>query len=674
MIAGIDEKKLKRAFLDEVEEILEHLDQALLELEKQPDNTELLNEVFRFIHSLKSEAAMLGFTSLSGLAHKIEDVFDKLRNREMSITQVLMDTILSATDQLHEIISVIEKGGRDDDFNVAEIVNLLKSACGETITLEVSKEDVDEPVRKRIEFEKRHEFSCFEKEQLIEAGERKEEFYRLTCRIDDECPMKYARAYLLHNNLEKIVNVVKAIPSMDLEQESDENYATIVFYITASCDEKEIYKAVEIDQVQKAELLKLDLSEYMLPGRKDTEQNGRAGTAALSLKRVERNSIRVGTKKLDELWSLVGELIINKSQLSKIAKIINSLNINPAMSETVEAAVDKLDKITDGIQQAMMETRMVPISVIFNKLPRLVRDLSKKLGKNVKLTITGEETEIDRSIVEQLSEPITHIIRNSLDHGIEFSDVRVAKSKPSEGTITVSASQEGGNIILQISDDGSGFDLKKIEEKALEKGLITNGDTAYDKIVRFIFLPGFSTKDEVTDLSGRGVGMDVVATKIKDELHGDVSLNTDPDKGSTVTITLPLTLTILNAVIIRSRDHLYAIPVNKTEETVEVLNTEIRYDNGRAMYNYRDEEVPVIYLDSLLGKRVSRGEENYGVIIRHGSMKGCLFVDMLVEELDIVIKPIDDILNSKHLFSGISVLGDGSIVYILDTSSILERL
>lgn len=671
-ISGIDENKLRHAFLDEVEEILEHLDQSLLELESQPDNMDLLNEAFRSIHSIKSESAVLGFSRLSNLAHKIEDVFDKLRNHELSITQLLMDIILNATDQIHEIVSVIAKGGKDDDFNTEEIVNKLKNIMGEVITRKIPRERLDEPLKKQIEHEKQYEFNNFEIDQLKEGRDRKEIFFRLTCTINNDSPMKYARAYLLYNNLEQIVNVIKTIPSMEAESESDEEYAKIVFYITHAGEEKEIYSAVEVDEVEQVELIKLDYSEYLDEKAKIKDTSRSA--VSMDLKRVERNSIRVETKKLDELWRLVGELIINKSQISKISNAVLGVNNVSNMAETVETAVDNLDKITEGIQQAMMETRMVPISVIFNKLPRLVRDLAKKLDKKVKLKITGEETEIDRSIVEQLSEPITHIIRNSLDHGIEFPDERVKKAKPAEGTVMVSASQEGGNIILQISDDGRGFDLAKIKERAIAKGIITAQNATNEKIMRCIFLPGFSTKNEVTDLSGRGVGMDVVATKIKDELHGDVLLHTEKGKGSTVIITLPLTLTILNAVIVKTKDHFYAIPVSKTEETVEVLNTEIRYDNDRTLYNYREEEVPVIYLDALLGKRINKSEENYGVIIRHGSLKGCLIVDRLVEEVDIVIKPIDDMLNTEHLFSGISVLGDGSIVYILDTSAVLESL
>jgi len=671
-ISGIDENKLRHAFLDEVEEILEHLDQSLLELENKPENKELLNEAFRAIHSIKSESAVLGFSRLSNLAHKIEDVFDKLRNGELRITQLLMDTILNAADQIHEIISVIAKGGRDDDFNTEEIINKLKNIEGEIITRNIQEKQLGEPLKKQIEHEKNYEFNRFELDLIKEGKERKENFYRLTCTINNDSPMKYARAYLLYNNLEQTVNVIKTIPPLAEEPESDEEYGKIIFYITYGRSEKVIYSAVEVDEVEQVELIKLDYSDF-LKHEKDTGDVGRRA-APVELKRIERNSIRVETKKLDELWRLVGELIINKSQISKIAETVVGISNVSNMAETVETAVDNLDKITEGIQQAMMETRMVPISVIFNKLPRLVRDLSKKLGKKVNIDVAGEETEIDRSIVEQLSEPITHIIRNSLDHGIEFSDERVKKGKPAEGTIKVSASQEGGNIILQISDDGGGFDLERIKEKAIEKGIIKDTDASYEKIVRCIFIPGFSTKDEVTDLSGRGVGMDVVATKIKDELHGDVSLHTGKNMGSTITITLPLTLTILNAVIIETAGNFYAIPVSKTEETVEVLNTEIRYDNNRSFYNYREEEVPVLYLDNLLGKRIKKNEENYGVIVRHGLLKGCLIVDRLVEEVDIVIKPIDDILNTKHLFSGISVLGDGSIVYILDTSAILESL
>ncbi len=672
---GVDRNKLRRAFIEESEEILEKLDEALLELENNTESGEIINEIFRLVHSLKSESAVVGFNTLSELAHTMEDVFDRIRSGTLNLSQEKVDVILGAVDLMHEMVSAISKGGRDSDFNIREIVDSLKLISGETIRGKYSVKTIDRERTEEINFEKLWEFSEFEVLELKEAKERGERFYRLTAVVDPDSPMKYARAFLVYTNLEQVVNVIKTIPPFDEVVEEDEKYSKFVIYLTTEGSEEDIYRATEVDQIQKVELIELDYDDYLKIERKGSETREDLKSDRRVFKKIERNSIRVETKKLDELWRLVGELVIVKSRIVKLLQSVGKTSL-AAIEEgnNIENVIDTFDKVSDGIQQAMMETRMVPIAVIFNKLPRLVRDLSRKLGKKVRLEVSGEDTEIDRSIVEALSEPITHIIRNSLDHGIEFPEERVGKGKNEEGVIRISAFQEGGNVVLQIADDGRGFDVDKIRERALSKHLITDGNISDDEVLQVVFTPGFSTKDEVTELSGRGVGMDVVATKVKEDLRGEVLLQTTKGEGTSITIVLPLTLTILNAVVVRCREHFYAIPVRKTEETLEIVNTELFYREGKTFYNYRGKEIPVIYLAEILGKSSSRGEESYGVVISHGERMGCLIVDQLMEEEDLVIKPIDDVINSDDTFSGISILGDGKIVYILDTSNILKTV
>ncbi len=670
-VSGIDSNKLRRAFIEEAEELLEKLDSDLLELENNPEDKDLINEIFRVMHSLKSESAVVGFSSLSNLAHKLEDVFEKLRSGEMSLEQSKMDLILGAVDAVHEMIASIAKGGHGEEIDITEILDELKLLCGETVTSRLESKTLGETKKKQIAIEKIWEFSEFELNQLKEAMERNERFYRLTCTVDPESPMKYARAFLVFTNLEQVVNVIKTIPPFDREVEEDDSYGELVVYLTTSGDDRDIYRATEVDEIQKVELIKLSYDDFLKGGDVKREIRETAEKKAKP-RRIEKSSIRIETRKIDELWRLVGELVINKSQIEKLMKNVLSNGMAGELGEYIESAIDSLDKISEGIQQAIMETRMVPIAVIFNKLPRLVRDLSRKLGKQVKLEVSGEETEIDRSIVEALSEPITHLIRNALDHGIEYPEERIARGKAVEGIIKVSAYQEGGNIILQIEDDGKGFDTERIREVAMAKGMIGEEEISENELLKVVFNPGFSTKEEITELSGRGVGMDVVANKIKEQLKGDVNLHTVKGRGTRITIMLPLTLTILQAVIVESGGKYYAIPVRRTEETVEIVNTELIYEAEKTLYNYRGKNIPVIYFDKLLGKRAGKSEDNYGVIISHGNRIACLIVDRLIEEQDIVIKPIDDILNENHIFSGVSILGDGKIVYILDTSTILE--
>ncbi|MBE3132950.1 MAG: chemotaxis protein CheW, partial [Acidobacteria bacterium] len=295
---------------------------------------------------------------------------------------------------------------------------------------------------------------------------------------------------------------------------------------------------------------------------------------------------------------------------------------------------------------------------------------SRKLGKSIELAISGEGTEIDRGIVEALSDPLTHIIRNSIDHGIESPDERVRQGKPARGRVSIDARQQGGNIVIELADDGRGIDTARIREKAVADGMPAAATMGESALLELVFLPGFSTREAVTDLSGRGVGMDVVATRVRGELKGDVALTTEKGRGTRVTLLLPLTLTIVNSLLVRGDGQLYAIPLTDIDSTVKVLNTEIRGENGREAWVYQGDEIPLHRLGVLFGRGRRRAEEHFAVILRHGDARGCLVVDELIEEQEIVIKPVDDLLNDRRLFSGVSLLEDGRLVFILDTSFI----
>ena len=338
--------------------------------------------------------------------------------------------------------------------------------------------------------------------------------------------------------------------------------------------------------------------------------------------------------------------------------------------EELVESFDSLDKISSGMQQAMMDTRMIPISVIFNKFPRLVRDPSRKLGKPVDLVLSGEDTEIDRSIVEALSDPLTHVIRNSLDHGIEYPEERVRRGKKEKGRVSVSARRQGGNIVIELEDDGRGMDAEGIRRKAVGMGM--NGAEGFTEaqLLDLVFLPGFSTKEVVTDLSGRGVGMDVVATRIRGDLKGDVVLRTERDRGTRVTLFLPLTLTIVNALLVRGDAQLYALPLTDVDSTAKLISTEIRGEEGRESALWMEEEIPVFSLGGLFGNSRRRADEYFAAVLRHGDRRAYLVVDELIEEREVVIKPVDDLLNSQKIFSGVSVLENGKLVFILDTSFI----
>jgi two-component system chemotaxis sensor kinase CheA len=390
--------------------------------------------------------------------------------------------------------------------------------------------------------------------------------------------------------------------------------------------------------------------------------------------------VRVDTAKLDDLWQLVGELVTCKARFGQLTG-----GLAAEMQQDVEKISDSLERVTGRMQQAVMETRMVPIAVLFNKFPRLVRDLSRKLGKEVELAVSGGETEIDRSLVEAVSDPLTHLIRNSLDHGIETVEERIARGKPAAGRIGISAQQRGGKIVIEVADDGRGLDLDRIRQVAQAAPETTDAE-----LINFIFQPGFSTRQSVSELSGRGVGLDVVATRVKENLRGEVLIANLPGRGLTVTILLPLTLTILHSLLVASAGQHYAIPIRDIDETVHVEPTALRPTRVGEQMALGEEEIPAIRLDRLvaaapeglpgepgaapleLPRAPGEGGYLHGVVARSKGQRYCLLVDELVEELDLVIKPLAEVLNSHRLFSGVSVLGDGRIVFILDTSRIVE--
>ncbi len=669
---GIDENKLKRAFLEEADELVQKLNESLLKLETDRDNRELVNEVFRLIHSLKSEAALLGYSVLSELAHRMEDVLGLARDGAVDLDKQALDRVFAGADLIAGMLSAISRGGSDAQFDVQALMDGL----GASARVEESAVSAGEPTQE--EREKWMRFSAPELRQLSEARDRQEDFYRLTLRVDENETMKFPRAFLVFTALEQAANVVKTVPPMSGDV-ADALYGTTEIFLTArSTDEPRMRGTAAVDQIKSVELVRIPF-----PGPVTQKKGGEGGipqgptafpksVESGRKSAMEKTAIRVDTKKLDDLWRLIADLIQQKSRITRVNELISRGADTHAVREELGETFDSLDKISTNMQEAMMETRMIPISVIFNKFPRLVRDLSRKLGKSVELAVSGEDTEIDRGIVEAISDPLTHIIRNSLDHGIEIPEERVKHGKPEKGKVRISAYQQGRGIVIELEDDGKGIDVEKIRSKAAEIGV--HGVEQMDdiKVLDLIFMPGFSTKDDVTDLSGRGVGMDVVATRIKGELKGGVTVNTVPGEGTLITLVLPVTLTIMNALLVRADTLVYAIPIGSVESTEKILNTEIRGEEGKRSWNWQGGEIPLYYLGSLQDKGLRVMEEYFAVILSYGMDRGCLIVDELMEEREVVIKPIDDLLNYRRLFSGISVLEDGTPVFILDTSFVQE--
>jgi two-component system chemotaxis sensor kinase CheA len=669
-----DEHRLLRAFLEETEELLEKLNHCLLELEKDSANLELVHEIFRLTHSLKSESAMIGFANLSELAHRLEDVFERLRSGALLLGRELLDAVLGASDLIQEMVTRVARGEGDDGVDTrlmtAELSRLAGIAGGRAAPAPRGQAPAGEPL------------------------------------------MRHPRAYLVLSNLERVANVLKSSPELDKPpaEEDGEGYAEVQILFSSDLPEAELSRAYRLEDIAEAELARLDPAALGAGPREDgpRAEGGRAPSGESpppeasaprgDYERSARASVRVDTAKLDDLWQLVGELVTCKARFGKLTGGLAGGAAGPAGSAEmllgVEKITDSLEQVTGRMQQAVMETRMVPIAVLFNKFPRLVRDLSRKLGKDVELAMTGGETEIDRSLVEAVSDPLTHLIRNSLDHGIETVEQRIARGKPATGRISISAQQRGGKIVIEVVDDGRGLDLDRIRQVAQAAPETTDAE-----LINFIFQPGFSTRQSVSELSGRGVGLDVVATRVKESLRGEVLISNLPGRGLTVTILLPLTLTILHSLLVASAGQYYAIPIRDIDETVQVEPIALRPTRFGEQMALGEEEIPAIRLSRLLeappaspagepsaaatsaptareppplARAPGEGGYLHGVVARSKGQRYCLLVDELVEELDLVIKPLAEVLNRHRLFSGVSVLGDGRIVFILDTSRIVE--
>ncbi len=757
-----DEHRLLRAFLEETEELLEKLNRSLLALEKDSANLELVHEIFRLTHSLKSESALIGFTNLSELAHRLEDVFERLRSGALILGRELLDTVLGASDLIQEMVTRIAQGEGDGGVDTRALAAELARLAGRQPAIAAQQPAPTSPsgfapaavLRGRPPAAARSQpageagsgfLSEVEGLRAREAVECGELLYSLRFRTVGEPAMRYPRAYLVYSNLEKVANVLSSSPRLDLqEEEGEDGYAEVTILFSSDLPEAELAKAYRVEDIELLELARVeglpasgsregepDGLKPGAPGAQAPEETpraafepgsptslsgfapGLAGAKAGSAgfhpdrevgARGTRSSVRVDTSKLDDLWQLVGELVTCKARFARLSGGLAGAG-QAELLQDMEKITDSLERVTGRMQQAVMETRMVPIAVLFNKFPRLVRDLSRKLGKEVELRLAGGETEIDRSLVEALSDPLTHLIRNCLDHGIEAVEKRLARGKAATGRVSISAQQRGGKIVIEVADDGSGLDLDRIRQVAQAAP-----ETTDEELINFIFQPGFSTRQSVSELSGRGVGLDVVATRVKENLRGEVLIGNHPGQGLIVTILLPLTLTILHSLLVASAGQFYAVPIRDIDETVQVEPSALRPTRAGEQVSLGEEEIPAIRLEALLavsprggadespapgavpaarrpaepGERAMVGETGgsageglpaaalHGVVARSRGQRYCLLVDELVEELDLVIKPLSEVLNRHRLFSGVSVLGDGRIVFILDTSRLVE--
>ena len=660
-----------QVYFEEAEELLHKLELSLIELEKTPDDLEYVGEAFRSLHTLKGSSGMFGFDKISEFTHDIENIFDKIRAGKIQISKEIIDLTLKAVDQ----ISLMLKNEEDTSVSsllIIEFKKLANSSAGKASAEEANKseETVEkDPAGKisyRIKFKPNQDFlftgsnSQLVLAELIDLGE-----HIVVCHLDEIPPLSEINPENLYVNWDIILttsNGINQIKDVFIFVEDD-----CQLEISIVDDKGRLCGAKYYDKVKELLLNKKDinLEEFIEPEEEEenkTEQKKVPENKKGNAKPAGR--IKVDSEKLDSLVNLVGELVTVQSHLTQTV----SKNNDPELVSIAE----EVERLTWNLRDNVLNIRMIPIGTTFSHFNRLVRDLSKELGKKVKLETEGAETELDKNVIENLNDPLVHIIRNCIDHGIEQPEVRVSKGKPETGQVFLSAEHSGANVIIKIKDDGAGISLESIRNKAIHKGLIKPEEELSDKdIYRLIFSAGFSTAEEVTNVSGRGVGMDVVAKAIE-SLRGSVELESEPDVGTTIILKLPLTLAIIEGLLVKISQEYFIIPLSYVEECVELTEQDIENANGKHLANVRDELVPYIPIREKFDVQGSVPPIQQIVIINENNVRTGFVVDEIIGEHQTVIKSLGRFIKNVEGLSGLTILGDGTLSLIIDVPKLIK--
>ncbi len=624
-------KEILNDFLAEGAEMLEALDQHFVQLESDPNNADLLNEIFRAMHSMKGSAGFLGFTNLVEVAHQGESLLNKLRQGEMAVSPFIIDIILEAVDAVKLLQDDIRDTGEDTHVETSAIVNKL------TLTMESA--DVLGGASESVQEGSPEGSTSADQVAVTDTPSVENESTDSATSPDSELPPA----------TETPSAVAEDVPVPETE---------------ASDTPSEEPQADLSSMLGKMK----DATSRSIQATKPTTSKGPGG-------KEEDQTVRVETRRLDHVMNLVGELVLGRNRLMKLGFGLEEQYENEPHVRELSVTLAQLNLVTSDLQLAVMKTRMVPIRKVFAKFPRLVRDVSNKLGKQVRLELIGEDTEVDKSVADELGDPLVHLVRNSMDHGLETGSERQATGKGPEGCVRLAASQEGNSIVIRIEDDGRGLQVEKIKNKALEKGLVSEADLVSmgpREMMNLIFLPGFSTADTVSDLSGRGVGMDVVRTNIS-RMNGSIELDSEPGHGSRVTIKLPLTVAIIQALMVEVECCTFAIPLASVIEAVKVKKEEIKTINGQAVLNLRERILPLLHLAEKFQIPVnSETEECYVVVIAIGERHFGVVVDRLKAQEEVVIKSLGEFLSEVKGVAGATITGDGKVVLILDMADLVQ--
>ncbi len=716
----MDVSQYLEIFIDETKEHLQNLSDQLMVLEQEPENMDVINEIFRAAHSLKGMAGTMGFKRMQRLTHDMENVFQEIRSENMKVESELIDVLFRALDALEAYLNEIMETANEGTEENEEIVNTLNAIAAKA----TGKEAPEQPAKKEEaagteasvassdsqEEAKYYSISVsdFEKTTFEKAQNDNQNIFGITVYLQESCILKAARAFLVFKALEELGEVIKAVPSVqDIEDEKFE-FDFSLLYLTKESLET-IKNAIEtVSEVKQAIVGNYNMSDASAestaaaskteakaeePEAKQPSANTPAPAAAQQAvkkpeakpaqKSAQKNAVqktakptvgrtvRVDIEKLDVLMNLVSELIIAKNGIVSISSADEESRSDSALNEQIEY----LESVTTNLHESVMKVRMVPIESVVNRFPRMIRDLTKKLGKKMELHMSGEETELDRTVIDEIGDPLQHLLRNSADHGLESNEERIALGKDEIGHIYLDAYQDGNNVNIEVRDDGAGINVEKVRNKAIEKGTITpeQAEAMSDKeIIDLLFKPSFSTAEKITDVSGRGVGLDVVKTKIEG-LGGNIECKTEMGEGSSFIIRLPLTLAIIQALMVELGSEKYAIPLGNIQTIEDIPFSEVKHVQTKEVINLRDTVIPLVRLDKILDVEPGefKPESLTVVIVKKGDKQAGLVVDNLIGQQEIVIKSIGDYINCSKLIGGATILGDGEIALILEVNTLV---
>ncbi|WP_285766613.1 chemotaxis protein CheA [Peribacillus sp. SI8-4] len=680
----MDMNQYLEVFIEESKEHLQTASEQLLVLEKNPEDLSIVNEIFRSAHTLKGMSATMGYEDLANLTHKMENVLDAIRNSQVNLTPEVFDVIFLAVDDLEAMVMSIAEGG-DGKRDVSKVVHQLDLIeKGESVTAPV-KEEAAASVDLDKEEVTEGEYDEFEWTVLQQSKEQGFDSYEITIGLRADCLLKAARVFMVFEVIEKAGEVIKSNPPVELlEEEQFDQQFTVTMITKESSEElqKKIMKVSEVDNViihsldlegmRHAEVKEdrvIEVDNQELVGENPMIQNDRKEKKKQpSVKPASSKTIRVNIERLDILMNLFEELVIDRGRLDQIS---NDLD-NQELHETVE----RMSRITSDLQTIVLNMRMVPVETVFNRFPKMVRQLARDLNKQVELVITGAETELDRTVIDEIGDPLVHLLRNAMDHGIETPEERLAKGKNEEGKIQLKAYHSGNHVFIEIDDDGAGINKERVLKKALSNGIITReaAATLTDKqIYELIFASGFSTAETISDVSGRGVGLDVVKNTIE-SLGGSVTIDSKEGEGSIFLIQLPLTLSIISVMLVAIQDEKYAIPLSSIIETAIIKKEDIMNAHNQQVIDFRGKVLPLLFLKDIFEVPISQPDEEFlsVVIVRKGDKLAGLVVDSFIGQLEVVLKSLGNYLTSAFAISGATILGDGQVALIIDCNTLIH--